>query len=80
MKNENLLVWAGILVLVVFLFGGFWGMMGFRSGGYGFGGMMNMMYGTYGSGMMFFGWLYGILVLIALVLFIAWLVQQLQKK
>ena len=50
---------------------------GFGFGGYG--GMMGMMYGTYGGGMMFFGWLYGILILVALVLFIVWLTKQIQK-
>ena len=80
MKNENLIIGIGVLVFVVLLFGGFGGMMSFGGGSsYGFGGMMNMMYGTYGSGMMFFGWIYGILILVALILFIAWLVKQLQK-
>ena len=72
MKNETL-IWIVIAVAVLFfVFGGF---------GYGgYGGMMGMMYGNYGSGMMFFGWLYGILILVALVLFIAWLVKQIQKR
>jgi len=43
-------------------------------------GMGNMMYGSYGSGMMIFSWAFGLLVLIALVLFIIWLVKQIQKK
>lgn len=74
MKDNETLVWViTIIALVVLLLGGFG--MGF--GGYG--GMMGMMYGIYGSGMMFIGWLYGILILIALVLFIIWLVKQIQK-
>ena len=52
MKNEAML-WIILAVVAFALIGSF----GF--GGYG--GMMGMMYGTYGSGMMFFGWLYGIL-------------------
>ena len=80
MKNENLIIGIGELVFVVLLFGGFGGMMNFGGNSYGFGGMMNMMYGTYGSGMMFFGWFYGLLILVALVLFIVWLVKQLQNK
>ena len=72
MKNETLvLVILGAVVLALLFTG-----VGF--GGYG--GMMSMMYGGYGSGMMFFGWLYGILILVALVLFIVWLVKQIQKK
>ena len=77
MKNEELLMWILGVVVLLFLFGGF-GMMGF-GGTYGYGGMMGMMYGTYGSGMMLFGWLYGILILVALVLLIVWLVKQVQK-
>ena len=73
-NNETLILVIAIIAAVVLLFGGFG--MGF--GGYG-SGMMGMMYGTYGSGMMFVGWLYGILILVALVLFIVWLVKQLQK-
>ena len=79
MKNENFIIGIGVLVFVVLLFGGFGGMMSFGGSSYGFGGMMNMMYGTYGSGMMFFGWIYGILILVALILFIIWLVKQLKK-
>ena len=73
MKNEAL-IWIIIVVAVLFiLFGGF-GM------GYGnYGGMMGMMYGNYGSGMMFYGWLYGILVFVALILLIVWLVKQIKK-
>jgi len=74
MKNNETLVWVIVIVAVlVLVFGG----LGMGFGGYG--GMMNMMYGDYGSGMMFFGWLYGILILIALVLFIVWLAKQIQK-
>lgn len=43
-------------------------------GGYG------MMSGTYGFGGIFFGWLFGILVIVALTLLIFWLVKQIQKK
>jgi uncharacterized membrane protein len=79
MKNERL-IWIilGIVVLL-FLFGGF-GMMGYGTSVYGFGGMIGMMYGSYGTGMMFFGWLFGILFLILLVLLITWLFQQIIRK
>ncbi len=49
--------------------------------GCGFGGMGSMMSGAYGfGGMWLFGWVFSILVLVALVLLIAWLIKQLQKK
>ena len=74
MKNNETIVWVIVIVAVlVLIFGG----VGMGFGGYG--GMMGMMYGTYGSGMMFFGWLYGVLILVALVLFIVWLARQIQK-
>ncbi|MBS3086088.1 hypothetical protein J4422_00100 [Candidatus Pacearchaeota archaeon] len=74
MKNNETMVWVIVIVAVlVLIFGG----VGMGFGGYG--GMMGMMYGTYGSGMMFFGWLYGVLILVALVLFIVWLARQIQK-
>jgi len=73
MKNENMLMWVLGLVVVFFLFGGF-GMMGF-GGTYGYGGMMS----GFGS-MWLFGWLFMTLITVALVLFIVWLVRQLQKK
>ena len=78
MKDKNLLFWILGTVVVLFALGGF-GMFGYGNASYGYGGMMNMMYGSYGGGMMFFGWIYGILILIALVLFIAWLWQQIQN-
>ena len=40
-----------------------------------------MMGGVYGYGFMwFFGWFFMILILVALVLFIVWLIKQIQKK
>ena len=72
MKNETLiLVIIGAVVLALLFTG-----VGF--GGYG--GMMSMMYGGYGSGMMLFGWIYGILILVALILLIMWLFKQIQRK
>lgn len=38
------------------------------------------MMGNYGTGWMFFGWIFGIVVTIALVLLIIWLFKQIQKK
>ena len=75
MKDSNNLL-IGILVAVaVFLvlgMSGFGGMMG------GYGMMGNWSYGF--GGMWVFGWLFMTLVLIALILFIIWLVNQLQKE
>ncbi|MBU2612713.1 MAG: hypothetical protein KKB62_03260 [Nanoarchaeota archaeon] len=71
MKKETL---TGIIIAVVVLF--------FLFGGMGFGsysGMMGTMYGTYGYGMMFFGWIYGVLIITALVLLILWLLKQIKK-
>ena len=47
------------------------GMMG------NFGGMMA---GNYGMGMGIFGWLISLLIVVVLVLFIVWLIKQIQKK
>lgn len=48
-------------------------MVDFTQGCYG------MMGGAYGYGGMIFGWLFGALVVVALVLLIIWLVKQIQK-
>ena len=42
--------------------------------------MESMMYGGYGYSGMFFGWVFGILVLVALVLLIFWLIKKILKK
>jgi len=78
MKNDNNLITLIIVIAaVILLFGGF-GMMGF--GNYGsYGGMMgNWGYGF--GGMWIFGWLFMVLVSVALVLFIIWMVKQLQSN
>lgn len=93
MKNTNAitltLIIALILIVLGFMplgFGGntFWGwcanVMGY--GGYGYRGMMNYP-GNYGYSMVGgfgFGWLFMILIVVALVLFIVWLVQQIQQS
>jgi len=75
MKNEQIILWIVGIAVLLFLFGGF-GMMGYG----GFGSWMgNMMYGYAYSGMWIFGWLFMILVAVALVLLIMWLIKQLQK-
>ena len=73
MKNESTIWIIALIAAIVLIFGG----VGMGYGGYG--GMMNMMYGSYGSGMMYFGWIYSFLILVALVLLVAWLVKEVQK-
>ncbi len=68
-KQNNALTWSVIAVIIILLFGGF-GMMGFPFGG--------MMYGF--SGMWIFGWLFMVLILVALVLFIIWLIKEISDK
>ena len=68
MKESNdLIIFIIIAVLVIFLFSGFGGMMP----GYG-------MMGGFG-GMWIFGFLFMTLILVALILFILWLVKQIEK-
>jgi hypothetical protein len=52
----------------------------YPAGSYSGSGMMGTMYGSYGGGMMIFGWIFMILVSIALILLIMWLIKQLKKK
>src|SRR3989344_4502163 len=80
-KNEIIIV---VILVVIFtlLISGF-GMMGFSNYGgfnnYGMGSMMQGMFG-YGFGFMwFFGLLFWILIVVAIVLFIIWLIKQLQE-
>ncbi len=77
MKTENLILTIVIAFLALFVISSlFSGMMGFGSYGY-MGGIM----GNFGFGFMpFFGWLFMLLIFVALVLFIAWLVKQLQAS
>ena len=63
----------GLLILVLVSLAGFVVADGDR-------GMGGMMSGSYGSGMMFFGWIFGLLVLAVLVLLVVWLVKQIQKS
>ena len=76
MKNNDVLVWVLIAIVVILIFGGF-GMMGF--GGYG--SMMGMMYGygLYGFASLF-DLAYKILILAALILFVVWLWQKIGGK
>lgn len=75
MENKETVMWIVIALAILIFFSGF-GMMG----GYGYGGMVNMMYGSYGTGATFFGWIYGILIVVALVLFIIWIARRIQAE
>lgn len=44
------------------------------------GGMGGMMYGSYGYGGMVFGWLVGFLFVVILILFVVWLIKEIQNK
>ena len=76
MKDNNNLIIGIVIAVAVFLLLGM----------FGFGGMMGSSYGMMGNwgygfgGMWIFGFLFMALILIALVLFIFWLIKQLQHN
>lgn len=76
MENNQIAVIIIIAVVLLFLFGGF-GMIGCNN--YGMGGMMNWMIGGGFGTMWIFGSIIWILIIIAFVLFIMWLIKQLQN-
>ena len=76
MAENNNTIWIGVIIvtLVFFLF-----VMPFGGGRWG--GFCGIMGNYYGLGMMSgFGWIFMLLVFIALILLIVWLVKQLQTK
>lgn len=75
MKDNNNLLVGIIIAVAVFLLLGMFGFGGMMGGGYGM--MGNWGYGF--GGMWIFGFLFMALILMALVLFILWLIKQLQK-
>ena len=75
MKDNNNLLIGIIIAVAVFLLLGMFGFGGMMGGGYGM--MGNWGYGF--GGMWIFGFLFMTLILVALVLFIIWLVKQLQE-
>jgi len=74
-KNENNLLIGIIITVAVFLLLGIFGFGGMMGGGYGM--MGNWGYGS--GGMWIFGFLFMTLILVALTLFILWLVRQLRE-
>jgi len=78
MKNDNSLLIVILILLILFLFGGFsFGVMGFPF--LGMGSMMNLFFPGF-SFMFIFMLLIPILVITSLVLFIIWIVRQLNEK
>ena len=76
MKDNNNLLIGIIIAVVAFLFLGMFGFGDMMGGGYGM--MGNWGYGF--GGMWIFGFLFMTLILVALILFILWLVKQLQNS
>jgi len=74
MENNNDLLVGIIIAVAVFLLLGMFGFGGMMDGGYGM--MGNWAYGF--GYMWIFGFLFMALILVALILFIIWLVKQLQ--
>ena len=67
MKSEKIIWTIVIVVVAVFLLNSLFG-RGYGMMGYGYGSMMA------------FGWLFGLLVTVALILLIVWLWQQIEDK
>ena len=74
MRDNNNLIIGIVIAVAVFLLLGMFGFGGMMGGSYGM--MGNWGYGF--GGMWIFGFLFMALILIALVLFIIWLIKQLQ--
>jgi len=74
MKNKISLFGISILSLV--------GLVLADTGDSSYGGCFGpgMMSGNWGYGGMFFGWVFGLLILVALVLLIVWLVKQIENS
>ncbi len=73
--RDDTLIWIIIgAVLAIALFSGLW------NGFFGYNGMMGMMYGAYGIPMLFFGWIFGVLIVVALALLVVWLAKKIEKE
>jgi uncharacterized membrane protein len=78
MKTENLILTIVIAIVAIFAISTLFNSFSYGNYGYGMMGMMGNFWGGGFGSMWLFGWLFMPLIVIALVLFIAWLVQQLQ--
>jgi uncharacterized membrane protein len=73
MKDNNIWMWIIAAVAVLFLI-----FLGVGSANnYN---MMGMVYGNYGYGMMFFGWITWIVIVILMIAAIYWLIKSANKK
>lgn len=73
MKTENLVITIVVAFFAVMMLGWLFSYsLGFNNYGYGMMSMMGNFFGGFGA-MRLFGWLFMLLILIALILFIAWL-------
>ncbi|GEM_PF-5130257 len=72
--SNNTALIVVLVILVVFLFGGF-GMMSFGGNSW-----MYQMMGNYWYGGWIFGFLFNILALVALILFVVWLIRKLGEQ
>lgn len=76
--NKTALIVFIAVILALLLVMPWGGMIGWNNN-YRYGSMMGMMYNYGFSGMWIFGWLFMVVVLIAIVLLIIWLMQQIHK-
>ena len=76
MKDNNNLIFGIVIAVAVFLLLGMFGFGGMMGGSYGMMGNLGFGFG----GMWIFGFLFMALILVALILFILWLVKQLQSN
>lgn len=74
MDNQNTWIIA-LVVICLLVFLSFFGFGSMMYGNYGYGMMRNIGFGSMGI----FGWLFMILIIVALVLFCIWLVKQIQR-
>lgn len=76
-KDNNVLVIALIIIIVLFIFGGYgWSVMGSSNFG-----MWQMMLGSYGYNPGYvFAWIFHIVFFVAFVLLIVWLIKQIEGR
>lgn len=76
-KNNNLTILLSVIAAIILFSGIFSLSMTNRFDQYG---MMGMMGGTYGYGMMFFGWITWVLVIVLIISGIYWLIKTADRK
>ena len=78
MKTDNSIKTSSVILTVIIVIAALFLISIFSGRGYGYG-MMGMMGFGYNPFMALFGWVFMLLIIIALVLFIIWLINQLQQ-